>query len=63
MIEIDDPQVGKITTPGFPIKFSVAPGRIERGVPKLSQHTGEVLSRFLKYSEEEVAKLREEKVI
>ena len=30
-------------TPGFPIRFSKTPSRVERGAPVTGQHTAEIL--------------------
>lgn len=43
-VEYDHPTEGKIKTPGFPIRFSKTPSRVERGAPVTGQHTREVLA-------------------
>jgi CoA:oxalate CoA-transferase len=63
IVEIDHPSVGKIKSPGFPIKFSKTPGKIEKPSPLLGQHNEEVLSELLDYNREEIEKLKEEGVI
>ncbi|MDP1729770.1 MAG: CoA transferase [Devosia sp.] len=42
-VEYDHPTEGHVKTPGFPIRFSRTPSRVERGAPLAGQHTREVL--------------------
>ncbi|MCA0423422.1 MAG: CoA transferase [Proteobacteria bacterium] len=42
-VEYEHPTEGHIRAPGFPIRFSKTPSRIERGAPLTGQHTREVL--------------------
>jgi len=43
-VEYDHPTEGRVKTPGFPIKFSKTPSKVERGAPLAGEHTREVLS-------------------
>lgn len=43
-VEYDHPTEGRVKTPGFPIKFSKTPSRVERGAPLAGEHTREVLA-------------------
>jgi len=43
-VEYDHPTEGHVKTPGFPIKFSKTPSKVERGAPLAGEHTREVLS-------------------
>jgi crotonobetainyl-CoA:carnitine CoA-transferase CaiB-like acyl-CoA transferase len=43
-VEYDHPTEGRVKTPGFPIKFSKTPSRVERGAPITGQHSREVLA-------------------
>lgn len=63
IVEVNHPVLGKVKVPGFPLKFSETPVRIEKPEPLLGQHNEEVLSTLLGYSKEEIAKLKGEKVI
>jgi CoA:oxalate CoA-transferase len=63
IVEVNHPQAGRIKVNGFPIKFSETPGRVELAPPLLGQHNEQILRELLGYSPDEVAKLREEKVI
>ena len=42
-VEYDHPTEGHVRVPGFPIKFSKTPSKIERGAPLTGQHTRDVL--------------------
>jgi len=58
---VDHPARGKYLTVGNPIKLSDSPTEVTRS-PLLGEHTVEVLGQ-LGYSPEEVAQLREQRVI
>ena len=62
MVELDDPELGRLKNIGIPVKLSLTPGRIRRRAPDLGEHTGEVLLEA-RYTAEEVARLREEGVV
>ncbi|MBS0341986.1 MAG: formyl-CoA transferase [Proteobacteria bacterium] len=61
LVEVDHPKRGKYLTVGNPIKLSDSPTEVTRS-PLLGEHTDEVLGQ-LGYSADEVAVLREQKVI
>jgi formyl-CoA transferase len=61
IVEVDHPVRGKYLTVGNPIKLSDSPTEVTRS-PLLGEHTDEVLSQ-LGYSAEDIAALREERVI
>ena len=42
-VEYDHPTEGHVKTPGFPIRFSRTPSRVERGAPLAGEHTRAVL--------------------
>ncbi|MCJ8151086.1 CaiB/BaiF CoA transferase family protein [Shinella sedimenti] len=42
-VEYDHPTEGHVKTPGFPIRFSKTPSRVDRGAPVTGQHTREIL--------------------
>ena len=62
MVEMDHPVEGRVKGLGIPVKLSETPGEIRRPAPLLGEHTEETLSG-LGYSEEEIADLRERKII
>jgi crotonobetainyl-CoA:carnitine CoA-transferase CaiB-like acyl-CoA transferase len=66
LVEIDDPEVGKLDgIRGIAPKLLGTPGMIDMGKapPELGQHTNEVLSGLLGYSEEKIAELKKEGVV
>jgi crotonobetainyl-CoA:carnitine CoA-transferase CaiB-like acyl-CoA transferase len=58
-----DPVLGEVDVPGFPLRFSAAPGQLDMQAPLLGQHNAEVLKEFLGYSDERIAQLKEEGVL
>ena len=58
MVEIDHPERGKWFNLGCPIKLSDSPVDFERS-PLLGEHTDEILSEVLGYSENEISGLKE----
>jgi crotonobetainyl-CoA:carnitine CoA-transferase CaiB-like acyl-CoA transferase len=45
-VTYDHPTEGRVTTPGFPYRFSATPPRIDRGAPLTGEHTREVLDEL-----------------
>jgi formyl-CoA transferase len=62
VVEMEHPVEGTVKGLGIPIKLSETPGKIRRPAPLLGEHTEETLMG-LGYSEEEIADLRERRVI
>ena len=58
-----DPILGEVDVPGFPLRFSAAPGQLDMQAPLLGQHNAEVLKEFLGYSDERIAQLTEHGVL
>ncbi|MGV3489710.1 MAG: CaiB/BaiF CoA transferase family protein [Devosia sp.] len=42
-VEYEHPTEGHVKTPGFPIKFSKTPSKVDRGAPVVGQHSRDVL--------------------
>jgi len=61
-VEYDHPTEGRVRTPGFPIKFSKTPSKVERGAPLAGEHTREVL-REVGYDAATIDKLEKQGVI
>lgn len=62
-IDIEHPTAGMVSFPGFPFKFSETPAELRRPPPMLGEHTDEVLSQILDYSDEKIAALHEAGVV
>ncbi len=45
-VEYEHPTEGRVTTPGFPIKFSRTPSKVTLGAPLAGQHTREILEEM-----------------
>jgi len=61
--EIDHGSLGKIKMPALPVKLSSTPGKVDKPAPRLGEHTEEVLVGLLGMKRDEVALLRQKKVI
>lgn len=55
--QIEDPLMGPLAIPGFPLRFSAQPTLPELVAPRLGEHNGAVLEDLLGYSAAEVADL------
>ncbi len=62
-VTIEHSQVGKLTYPGAPYKFTQTPWSIRRPAPLLGQHNQEVYCNQLGYSKEELVKMYEAGII
>ncbi len=58
VLETEHPTAGTLHLPGFPYKLSATPAAVRRPPPRLGEHTQEVLTGLLDYSEEEVTDLQ-----
>lgn len=63
IVDFDHPSLGKMKFMGLPVRFSKTPGAIRLPAPEFGEHTEEVLIEIGGYSWEEIAKLREKKII
>jgi CoA:oxalate CoA-transferase len=63
LVEIDQPEVGKMTIAGSPIRLSETPGEVYAPAPLLGQHTEEILKNVLSYSEGDIDDLKREGII
>jgi len=58
IVEVEHRTAGKVRMPGFPLKMSATPGTIRLAAPLLGEHTVEVLSEMLGYTDEQIQELR-----
>lgn len=57
IMELDHPSFGKVKSLGFPIFMSESPARLKRLAPCVGQHSAQVLSEVLGYSEDAIYQL------
>ena len=60
VVEVDHPTAEKIKLVGIPVKYSETPGTIRYSPPLLGQHTEEILSGLLGYTEAEIDALKKD---
>ena len=60
---VNSPEEGQAVLDGTPIKLSATPGGVMAPGPLLGEHTDAVLGRLLGYSEEDIAQLKEARVV
>jgi crotonobetainyl-CoA:carnitine CoA-transferase CaiB-like acyl-CoA transferase len=67
IVEIEHPKLGKVKTFNTPIKFFEARAGVQQGEnpddPELGEHTAQVLKELLGMKDEDIARLRKERVI
>jgi len=63
IVTMEDPRRGRLKVAGNPIKMSATPGTSFNPPPALGEHTAEILSQLLGYSDEEIKHLKEKGVI
>jgi len=60
---VHDRVIGDFQVPGFPLRFSAFPDSLELEAPFLGEHNRRVLSTYLGYADEQIAKLEGEGVL
>jgi formyl-CoA transferase len=63
VVELDHPTAQKVKLVGVPVKYSKTPGSVRLPPPLLGQHTDEILSELLGYSQGEIDALRQEEIV
>lgn len=61
--EITDPIMGPLAIPGFPLRFSEQPERLDLVAPTLGQHNADVLSEVLGYTPQRISELEQAGVL
>jgi len=61
--EVEHPVMGRVKCPTAPYHFSGTPHRFHRPAPMLGEHNGEIFVDRLGYGKEELARMREARVI
>jgi crotonobetainyl-CoA:carnitine CoA-transferase CaiB-like acyl-CoA transferase len=62
IVEFEDPRLGKVKVPGYPIHFSANRVGIQSAAPAMGEHTDLIMQRA-GYTEQEIKKLKGEGVI
>ena len=60
---VHDRLLGEFQIPGFPLRFSGFPGELELEAPLLGEHNERILSDYLGYSREQIARLTRDGVL
>ncbi|RLD13415.1 MAG: CoA transferase, partial [Caldiserica bacterium] len=63
LVEVEQPDVGKVKIAGSPLKLSETPGRVYSHAPLLGENTLEVLRDILGYSLREIEELDDRGII
>ena len=63
LIDVPAEGFGTLPQPGVIPKLSLTPGRVDHAGAALGRHTDEILSGWLDLSTDEIARLREQRVI
>jgi len=63
IVEVDDPLVGKVKLPATPMRFSATTVVNSEPPPRLGEHNEDVLKGMLGLTDDEIAELRQQKVI
>ena len=63
LVECTHPVAGTVTMTAPPVRMSDTPGAVRTPAPLLGQHTTEVLRSRLGMGDEEIARLRDARVI
>jgi formyl-CoA transferase len=62
LVKLKHGEVGERVVPGLPVRFSGI-DLDYRGAPMIGEHTDEIMSELLGYSADEIARLKQAKVL
>jgi crotonobetainyl-CoA:carnitine CoA-transferase CaiB-like acyl-CoA transferase len=60
---VHDRLLGDFQIPGFPLRFSSFPDRLDLEAPFLGEHNGQVLASYLGYTQEQINRLERDGVL
>jgi CoA:oxalate CoA-transferase len=60
---VHDRLLGHFQIPGFPLRFSACPHRLDLEAPTLGEHNEEILSRYLGYLPERIRQLERDGIL
>lgn len=60
LVTLDEPEAGRITAEGVPVRLSETPGRIQCPAPLMGEHTYQICRELLGLSDERIRVLEEE---
>ena len=63
VVEVEEPDRGPVREMGIPVKLKGTPGGIRGRSPRLGEHTREILTGLLGYSDKDVTRFKEEGLI
>jgi CoA:oxalate CoA-transferase len=63
LVEIEQPQIGRVKIAGSPLHLSETPGEVYASAPLLGEHTGEILKNLLGYADEDIVRMQATGVI
>jgi crotonobetainyl-CoA:carnitine CoA-transferase CaiB-like acyl-CoA transferase len=63
LVQVEDPVLGPILMQGLHAHFSATPGAVRSGAPRLGEHNDEIYGGLLGLGSDEIAELRQERVI
>ncbi len=61
--KVHDRLLGNFEIPGFPLRFSAFPDRLELEAPFLGEHNTKILADYLSYTPEQISRLEQEGVL
>jgi crotonobetainyl-CoA:carnitine CoA-transferase CaiB-like acyl-CoA transferase len=63
VVSIEEPGLGPVREMGIPVKMRGTPGKMKGRSPGLGEHTGEILTDLLGYTDKDIAGFKEKGLI